>query len=327
MDTEQHRMAFVAKNWRDLIRPRELAIVDHDARHARFGCEPLERGYGTTLGVMLRRTLLSALPGAAVTHVGWHAAPGDRAAIVFAIKELVVTSKHDAPVVLRLVKDTPGVVTAGDIALADGVSFCDREQPICTLAAGERIALELVIGVGRGYAPAERHAADRPDMLAIDALFAPVRKVDFQITNARVGHLTDYDRLVLDVWTSGALDPVDAVSQVAVLLRQQLDLFLNFEEVPEPVPVPRDETAERQNENLWRTVDELELSVRASNCLRNMKITYIGELVTRSEAELMHSRGFGRKSLGEITSVLAEMELHLGMKLPDWRKAKEASAE
>jgi DNA-directed RNA polymerase subunit alpha len=164
-------------------------------------------------------------------------------------------------------------------------------------------------------------------MQAIDALFAPVRRVDFSVTNARVGHQTDYDRLAVDVWTNGALDPVDAVARAASILRHQLDLFLNFEEVPEPPPVARDVRAEKQSENLWRTVEELELSVRATNCLRNLNITYIGELVTKTESQLMKTRGFGRKSLTEIAAVLAALDLQLGMRLEAWPGPRAASEE
>jgi DNA-directed RNA polymerase subunit alpha len=313
---------FVAKNWRALIRPRDLQIEDHTSTHAKFRCEPLERGFGTTIGGALRRTLLSALPGAAITHVAFEGdEPANFAEIVIALKETVWTSEHATTISVRLDKQGPGAVTAGDIALVDGIACCNPDHRISTLGSGERIAIELAIGVGRGYAPAERHASDpSTGWLALDALFSPIRRVDFAVTHARVGHQTDYDRLALDVWTNGALDPVVAVERAARILRDQLGLFINFEELPEPVEVPRDEAAEKLDENLWRTVEELELSVRATNCLRNLNLTYIGELVQKTESELMKSRGFGRKSLTEIESVLAEMQLRLGMKLASWPK-------
>lgn len=325
MDRTPQQMALVAKNWRDLIRPRALEIVEQSSDRARFRCEPLERGFGTTLGVMLRRALLSALPGAAITHVAIEGAP-ELDDLLLALKQLVFASEHVEPVTVRLAKHGAGVVTAADIVLVDGVTCINPAHRLCTLAGDQQIVIELVIDIGRGYAPADRHASTRPGMVAIDALFAPVRRVDFTVTHARVGHQTDYDRLALDVWTTGAIDPVEALSRAAAVLRDQLDLFLNFEEVPEPAPVARDVRAEKQNENLWRTVEELELSVRATNCLRNLKITYIGELVTRTESALMKSRGFGRKSLAEIAGVLADMELHLGMKLDNWPK-KPATSE
>jgi DNA-directed RNA polymerase subunit alpha len=322
MDRSPEQLAWIAKNWRDLIRPRELEIVEHVRDRARFRCEPLERGFGTTLGMMLRRTLLSALPGAAITHVAIVEAPSDLDDVLLALKGVVVASTHAEPITAGLARRGPGVVTAADIVLPVGVTCANPEHRIGTLGSDEHLALDLVIDIGRGYVPAERRADARAGMLALDALFAPIRRVDFTVTQARVGHQTDYDRLALDVWTNGALDPVDAVSRAAAILREQLDVFLNFEELPEPAPVPRDTRAEKQHENLWRTVDELELSVRATNCLRNLKITYIGELVTMTESQLMKTRGFGRKSLTEIATVLAEMELHLGMKLDGWIKPK-----
>jgi DNA-directed RNA polymerase subunit alpha len=320
MDRTPEQLSYIAKNWRDLIRPRALETAEHTRTRASIRCEPLERGFGTTLGGMLRRTLLHALPGAAITRVTLEGdAPADLPEILLALKELVFASDRAASATVVLDARGPGVVTAGDIAVVDGIRCCNPSQPICTLGDGERLALGLEIGVGRGYVPAERHDGELPSRtIAIDALFSPIRRVDFTVAHARVGHQTDYDRLVLDVTTNGAIDPVEAVSRAARILQDQLGLFLNFEEFPEPIAAPRDEVAERVNENLWRTVEELELSVRATNCLNNLKITYIGELVQRSEADLMKTRGFGRKSLTEIASVLAEMRLHLGMKLENW---------
>ena len=293
MDRTPLHFALIAKNWRDLIRPRALEI-DHAGTHATYACEPLERGFGTTLGVMLRRTLLSALRGPAITHVAIaDDAAVDVDALLLALKGVELASASERGSLLRLDKRGPGLVTAGDIACVDGIACCD---------------------------PAERHA--RPDAVAVDAMFSPVRRVDVHVTPARVGHQTDFDRLVLDVWTTGAIDPTEALSRAATILHDQLGLFLNFDEVPEPVEVPPDETAARVNENLWRTVEEIEFSVRASNCLRNLNLTYVGELVQRTESELLKARGFGRKSLTEIASVLAEMQLHLGMKLVDWPGTK-----
>ena len=313
MDRTPLHFALIAKNWRDLIRPRALEI-DHAGTHATYACEPLERGFGTTLGVMLRRTLLSALRGPAITHVAIaDDAAVDVDALLLALKGVELASASERGSLLRLDKRGPGLVTAGDIACVDGIACCNPDYPLCSLPADGSIAIELAIGIGRGYAPAERHA--RPDAVAVDAMFSPVRRVD-------VGHQTDFDRLVLDVWTTGAIDPTEALSRAATILHDQLGLFLNFDEVPEPVEVPPDETAARVNENLWRTVEEIEFSVRASNCLRNLNLTYVGELVQRTESELLKARGFGRKSLTEIASVLAEMQLHLGMKLVDWPGTK-----
>ena len=312
-------MSFAAKNWRDLIRPQACEVVEHTPTHATLRYEPLERGFATTLGVMLRRTLLSSLPGAAITHVAYGGAPpADLDEIVSGLAELVFVSEHPATAIVRVDKRGPGDVTGADIAPADGIVCCNPAHRICTLAGDARLALQLAIGLGRGYAPAERHAHERPGELAIAAMFAPVRRVEIETANARVGHRTDYDRMTLDVWTSGAIDPVDAVSHAAEILREQLGVFLNFEEQPEPIPVPHDDRPDLVRENLWRTVEELELSVRTTNCLRSLNITYIGELVKKSPKELLMKRGFGRKSLTELESVLAGMALQLGMKLDGW---------
>jgi len=227
-------------------------------------------------------------------------------------------SELPASAIVRLDKRGPGVVTGADIELVDGIRCCNPELAICTLPPDGSLSLRLVIGLGRGYSLADRHATELPGALAIAAMFAPVRRVDVAVSNARIGQQTDYDRLTLEVATNGAIDPVEAVSRAATVLRDQLGLFLNFEEWPEPAPEVPDEEAARLNENLWRTVDELDLSVRASNCLRALEITYIGELVQKSEAELMKSRGFGRKSLTEIMAVLGAIDLRLGMKLEGW---------
>jgi DNA-directed RNA polymerase subunit alpha len=321
MDRTPQQLAHIAKNWRSLIRPLQLEIEDHTRTHARLRCEPLERGFGTTLGVALSQTLRS-LRGAAITHVAIEEAPGELAEILLGLKEVVFTSSHAEPVEVRLDRRAKHVA-AGDITLVDGVTCCNPGHRICTLASDARIAMTLRIGVGHGYVPAERHLHDLPaGTIAIDALFSPIRRVEFAVANARVGQQTDFDRMTLDVWTSGAIDPIEAVHRAATILQDHAGLFLNFEEVPEPVVPPRDLITETINENLWRTVDELELSVRAENCLRNIKVTYIGELVQKTESDLMKTRGFGRKSLTEIANVLAEMGLVLGMKPDGWPGAK-----
>jgi DNA-directed RNA polymerase subunit alpha len=319
MDPTPQQFALIAKNWRDLIRPRALDIETHTRTHARVRCEPLERGFGTTLGMALRRTLLSALPGAAITHVTIDG-ECDVTDLVLALKELVFASELDDSVTVHLA-GRGRTVTGRDIALVAGVTCCNPDHRICTLADDSGLALELTIGMGRGYVPADRHA-NVPGAIAIDALFSPIRRADFAVTNARVGQQTDYDRLTLDIETNGAIDPVDAVHRAAAILQHHAAVFLNFEEVPEPAAPVRDAVAEALDENLWRTIDELELSVRAENCLRSLEITYIGELVQKTESELMKTRGFGRKSLTEIAAVLGEMALQLGMKLDNWPGTK-----
>lgn len=329
MEPTPEQTAFMAKNWRDLIRPRILEIEERSQTYGKFSCEPLERGFGTTLGVSLRRILLSSLQGAAITHISIEGAlheftslPGvaeDVTDIILNLKETLFKVEHDKTYNLRLEKQGEGPVTAEDIQLLDGISCLNPHHKICTLAKDGRIAMDLTITTGRGYQPAERHSAELPvGTIAIDALFSPIRKVNFLVTNARVGQQTDYDKLTLEVWTNGAVRPDDAVAYAAKILKEQLNLFINFEEMAEPVEAPRDEAAEKLNENLWRTVDELELSVRSANCLQNANIKYIGELVQKTEAEMLKTKNFGRKSLKEIKELLAEMGLQLGMKLDNW---------
>jgi DNA-directed RNA polymerase subunit alpha len=329
MEPTPEQTAFMAKNWRDLIRPRMLEIEERSDTYGKFSCEPLERGFGTTLGTALRRVLLSSLQGAAITHVKIEGAlheftslPGvveDVTDIVLNLKETLFKVEADKTYTIRLDKTGEGIVNAADLQLVDGVTCLNPMHKICTLGKDGRVSMELTIATGRGYAPAERHSSNlEVGVIAIDALFSPIQKVNFTVTNARVGQQTDYDKLTLEVWTNGAVRPDDAVAFAAKILKEQLNLFINFEEMAEPVAQPRDEEAEKLNENLWRTVDELELSVRSANCLQNANIKYIGELVQKTESEMLKTKNFGRKSLKEIKEILAEMGLSLGMKLDNW---------
>ncbi|HET6613584.1 MAG TPA: DNA-directed RNA polymerase subunit alpha [Kofleriaceae bacterium] len=321
---------FMAKNWRDLIRPRMLEVEEKTATYGKFTCEPLERGFGTTLGNSLRRVLLSSIQGAAVTHVRFDDAlhefsslPGvveDVTDIILNLKEVLLSVDHDRTYTVRLDKEGEGEVTAGDIATVTGVRVLNPNHHVATIARGGKLKLELTIGTGRGYVPAERHGnvGMAVGTIPIDALFSPLKKVNFTVTNARVGQQTDYDKLTLEVWTNAAILPDDAVAFAAKILKEQLNIFINFEETAEPIAAPVNEEQEKLNENLWRTVDELELSVRSANCLQNANIKYIGELVQRSESEMLKTKNFGRKSLKEIKEILAEMGLSLGMKLDNW---------
>jgi DNA-directed RNA polymerase subunit alpha len=329
MEITPEQTAFMAKNWRDLIRPRMLEIEERSETYGKFSCEPLERGFGTTLGNSLRRVLLSSLQGAAITHVRIEGAlheftslPGvveDVTDIILNLKETRLKVEADRTYSIRLEKEGEGEVTAGDLSVVDGVTVLNPRHHIATLAKDGKISMELTIQTGRGYVPAERHSANLPvGTIPIDALFSPIVKVNFTVTNARVGQQTDYDKLTLEVWTNGAVAPDNAVAFAAKILKEQLNIFINFEEMAEPVEAPRDEEAEKLNENLWRTVDELELSVRSANCLQNANIKYIGELVQKTESEMLKTKNFGRKSLKEIKEILAEMGLSLGMKLDNW---------
>ncbi|MBT8493832.1 MAG: DNA-directed RNA polymerase subunit alpha [Deltaproteobacteria bacterium] len=320
----------MAKNWRDLIRPRVLEVVDKTGTYGKFSCEPLERGFGITLGNSLRRILLSSLQGAAITHVKVEGAlheftslPNvveDITDIILNLKEVLIRVEDDKSYTVRLTREGEGEVKAGDIALVSGVEILNPEHHVATLSGGGKLDMELTIGTGRGYVPADRHsrAGMSVDAIPIDALFSPIKKVNFTVTNARVGQQTDYDKLTLEAWTNGSVKPEDAVAFAAKILKEQLNIFINFEEVAEPVEQPVNEEQEKLNENLWRQVDELELSVRSANCLQNANIKYIGELVQKTEQEMLKTKNFGRKSLKEIKEILAEMGLSLGMKIDNW---------
>ena len=319
----------MAKNWRELIRPRTLEIEENKGTFGKFTCEPLERGFGTTLGNGLRRILLSSLQGAAVTFVKFDGAlheftslPNvveDVTDIILNLKEVLLRVEHDRTYQVRIDKEGEGEVTAADIKTVDGVEVLNKEHHIATLSQGGKLNLELTISTGRGYIPADKHPQnDEVGVIPIDSLFSPIKKVNFTVTNARVGQQTDYDKLTLEVWTNGAVPPDDAVAYAAKIPKEQLNIFINFEETAEPVESPVNEEQEKLNENLWRTVDELELSVRSANCLQNANIKYIGELVQRSVPEMLKTKNFGRKSLKEIEGILTEMGLSLGMKLDNW---------
>jgi len=321
-----------AKNWRDLIKPKTLEVERENLSetYGRFQCEPLERGFGTTLGNSLRRVLLSSLQGAAITAVKIDGAlhefqtlpdvVEDVTDIVLNLKEVIVLLDDSKPKVIRLDKEGEGKVTAGDIAVVDGVTILNPDHPIATLSRGGKLHMELLVQMGRGYVPADRNktATMSVGTIPIDSLFAPVKKVNYTVTHARVGQQTDYDKLTIDVWTNGSVEPQDAVAFAAKILKDQLSIFINFEETAEPIEETVSEEAAKMNENLDKSVDELELSVRSANCLQNANIRYIGELVQKTEAEMLKTKNFGRKSLKEIKEILAEMGLTLGMKLEGW---------
>ncbi len=320
----------VARNWRELIRPKTIP-VDQDSltpTYGKFVCEPLERGFGITLGNSLRRVLLSSLQGAAITAVKIDGAlheftsvpdvVEDVTEIILNLKEVVVKAHSAKTQVVRIDKEGPCEVKAGDIQVNDQVEILNPDHVLCTVAKGGRLSAELTINVGRGYVPAERNKT--PGMpigtIPIDALFSPIKKVNYTVTNARVGQVTDYDKLSLEVWTDGSVHPQDAVAYAAKILKDQLTIFINFEEEDEPIE--REEQDEPLNENLFRSVEELELSVRSANCLQNANIHLIGELVQKTEAEMLKTKNFGRKSLKEIKEILADMGLSLGMKIDNW---------
>ncbi len=328
----ENQPPLMVKNWRDLIRPRALETEVKTDTYGKFSCEPLERGFGITIGNSLRRILLSSLQGAAITHVRIDGAlheftnlPGvveDVTDIILNLKEVLLRVDEDNTFNVRLEKTGAGPVLAGDIQTPPGVTVLNTDKKIATISGDGRLALDLTVKTGRAYHPAERHAAEVETMpvgtIPIDALFSPIRKVNFQVNNARVGQQTDYDKLTLEVWTDGSVTPDNSVAFAAKILKEQLNIFINFQEVAEPEASAVDEEQEKLNENLWRMVEELELSVRSANCLQNANIKYIGELVQRTEVEMLKTKNFGRKSLKEIKEILTAMGLSLGMKVDNW---------
>jgi len=332
MSTAQVNSAVVSRNWRDLIRPKMLEVEKETltATYGRFSCEPLERGFGTTMGNSLRRVLLSSLQGAAICAIKIDGAlhefqtlpdvVEDVTDIILNLKDVLVKMHDSKTRVLRIDKQTEGEVTAGDIQAVDGVEILNPKHHIATLSRGGKFHAELVVQMGRGYVPAERNKQPHMPigMIPMDALFSPIKKVNYVVMHARVGQQTDYDKLTMEVWTDGSVRPEDAVAYAAKILKDQLTIFINFEETYEPADEPVSEEQEKLNENLDKSVDELELSVRSANCLQNASIRYIGELVQRTEAEMLKTKNFGRKSLKEIKEILAEMGLQLGMKLEGW---------
>ncbi len=320
------------KNWRTLIKPKGLE-VERDSlsdSYGRFVAKPLERGFGTTIGNGLRRILLSSLQGVAVTAVRidgvlheFSTIPDvveDVADIILNLKEVRFKLYVDGPKTVTIEKNGPGMVTAADIVVDDTVEVLNPEQPICSLGKEAKFRAELRLEYGKGYVPAENmRREDLPaGVVPIDAFFSPVRKVNYVVSHARVGQHTDYDKLELEVWTDGSVRPEDAVAYSSKILKDQLSIFINFDETLEPeMPEPVVEK-EKINDNLYRTVDELELSVRSANCLQNAGIKYIGELVQKSEAEMLKTKNFGRKSLNEIKEILTEMGLGFGLKIDNF---------
>lgn len=319
------------KNWQELIKPNKLEVSPgaDPARRATLVAQPLERGFGLTLGNSLRRILMSSLQGAAVTSIQidgvvheFSSIPGvreDVTDIVLNIKQLAVRMHAEGPRRLILRKDTPGLVTAGDIEETSAVEILDKNHVICHLDEGASLRMELVVNIGKGYVPADRN---RPDdapigLIPIDSLYSPVTRVAYRVENTREGQILDYDRLILEVETDGSVTPEDAAAYSARIMQDQLQIFVNFDEPKKDVG----ESAREElpfNPALLRKVDELELSVRSANCLKNDNIVYIGDLIQKTEGEMLRTPNFGRKSLNEIKEILAGLGLHLGMEVPDW---------
>ncbi|WP_343052498.1 DNA-directed RNA polymerase subunit alpha [Pseudochelatococcus contaminans] len=321
----------IQKNWQELIKPGKLRVTpgDDPRRIATIVAEPLERGFGLTLGNALRRVLLSSLQGAAVqaVHIDgvlheFSSIPGvreDVTDIILNIKAIAIKMQGEGPKRLTLRKQGPAVVTAGDIATVGDIQVLNPELPLLTLDDGAEIRIEFTVNTGKGYVPSERNRPEDAPIgyIAVDSLYSPVKKVSYRVENTREGQILDYDKLTLVVETNGSIAPDDAVAYAARILQDQLAVFVNFEE-------PRREEAAVTtpqlpfNPALLKKVDELELSVRSANCLKNDNIVYIGDLIQKTEAEMLRTPNFGRKSLNEIKEVLASMGLHLGMEVTGW---------
>ncbi len=321
----------IQKNWQELIKPTKLDVQPgaDAARTATIVAEPLERGFGLTLGNALRRVLLSSLQGAAVTSVQidgvlheFSSIPGvreDVTDIVLNIKSLNIRMSAEGPKRMNLKASGPGEIKAEAIEAGSDIEIMNPEMVLCHLDKGAKLNMELTVENGKGYVAADRNRPEESPigMIPVDAVFSPVRKVTYKVENTRVGQVTDHDKLSLEVTTSGAVTPDDAVALAARILQDQLSLFINFEE---PQAALTEEMKEDLpfNKNLLRKVDELELSVRSANCLKNDNIIYIGDLVQKSETDMLRTPNFGRKSLNEIKEVLGHMGLHLGMEILDW---------
>ena len=320
------------KSWKDLIRPKRLEVEKETLTpfYGKFTAEPFERGFGITIGNSLRRILLSSLQGAAITSVKidgvlheFSTIPGvkeDVTEIILNLKEVRLKLHGEGPKTVRVKTEGAKVLKAGDIIVSDAVEVLNPENYIATLSKDAKLSMEMVVKTGRGYVPAERNKEEGQPIgtVPIDAIFSPIRKVNYTVTNARVGQITDYDKLTLEVWTDGSLEPEEAVAHGAKILKEQLSIFITFEEEEEEETVVSGELdkSEALNENLFRSVDELELSVRSANCLKHANIKLIGDLVQKTEAEILATKNFGRKSLNEIKEILTDMGLSLGMKLP-----------
>ena len=321
----------IQKNWQELIRPNKLQVAagSDAARIATVVAEPLERGFGLTLGNALRRVLLSSLQGAAVTSVQidgvlheFSSIAGvreDVTDIVLNIKDIAIKMQGEGPKRMVLKKQGPGTVTAGDIQTVGDIEILNPDHVICTLDEGAEIRMEFTVNTGKGYVPAERNRPeDAPiGLIPVDSLYSPVRKVSYKVENTREGQILDYDKLTMTIETNGAVTPEDALAYAARILQDQLTVFVNFEE-PRKAEAAEAIPELAFNPALLKKVDELELSVRSANCLKNDNIVYIGDLIQKTEAEMLRTPNFGRKSLNEIKEVLAQMGLHLGMEVPDW---------
>lgn len=319
----------ITNNWRELIRPQRMEVEETlSDTYGRFECAPLERGFGITLGNALRRILLSSLQGAAITSIRLEGVlhefttiPGaleDVTDIVLNLKEVRLRGNQLGTREIEIRKPGPGEVTAGDFSSPDqAIEILNPDHHIATLSEDAELRLTAVVEFGKGFVLAERHKGedDPVGTIPIDSAFSPVRKVNYSVTHARVGRETDYDKLTIELWTDSSISPADALAFAAKILKDQLSIFINFEEDALEAGSAARREVTPVNEVLFRPVDELELSVRSANCLQNAEVKYIGELVQRTEAEMLRTKNFGRKSLNELKGILSNHGLEFGMTL------------
>ncbi len=328
------------RDWKELIKPKRLEVDKGSLTpyYGKFIAEPLERCYGTTLGNALRRILLSSLQGAAITSVkidGVHhefsSIPGvreDVAEIILNLKQVKLKLHTTEPKTVHIKAGGEREVCAGDIECDSNVEILNPEHHIATLSKDAKLDMEMVVKTGKGYVPAERNREESQSIgvISIDAIFSPVEKVNFSVTNTRVANRTDYDKLTFEVWTDGSISPEESIGVAARILQDQAQIFVNIDEEEIDDVVEEDEEAEKEEEidpNLLKSVEELELSVRAANCLKNADINYIGELVQKTEHEMLKTKNFGRKSLNELKEIIEEMGFSFGMQIKDFPDREE----
>ena len=317
--------------WKGFQKPKRLATDSANLtdKYGMFWAQPFERGFGTTIGNSLRRVMLSSIEGAAITAVKvegvlheFQSIPGvveDATDIILNLKQIPFKLSGDGPKAIYLRADQPGIVTSGMIEADGDVEVLDKDVYIATVSEGGKLDMEMRLKRGRGYVSADRNFDDDLGLgfIPIDSVHSPVRKVNYSVEAARLGQITDYDKLTLEVWTNGSVTPGDAIGLSAKLLKDHMNIFINFEEEMESQSASEDRKPEIRNEYLNRSVEELELSVRSYNCLKNANIQSIGELVQKTENEMLKTKNFGRKSLNEIKEILGTMGLGLGMKIDE----------
>lgn len=331
-------MQYISRNWQELVKPERIKVEPktYTQFYGKFTCEPLERGFGLTLGNALRRALLSSIQGAAIVSVRFDGVLNEFSTIPGVLEDvtdIILNLKHvrfklhtPDPKTARIQADgKKKVVNAGDIITDGTMEVLNKDQHIATLSKDAELNMEMTVKMGKGYVPAERNKEpDQPiGVIPIDAMFSPIKNVSYNVTQARVGEIAGYDKLIMEVWTDGSVTPEDAMAYAAKILKEQFSIFINFKEKPEAVKEKVKKEEVTFNKNLLRSVDELELSVRSANCLKNANIHLIGDLVQKTEAEMLKTKNFGRKSLNEIKSILTEMGLSLGMKLENWPPKEE----